>query len=102
MGLRIIKRIHLTKGLTLNLSKTGVSYSVGTRGAHINIKGDKLTESVGIPNTGISYRKQVNISHKDPVPAISYPPASKEVGHHIIAIVVCLALFVLWLLLASA
>jgi hypothetical protein len=97
MGLRFIKRIHIAKGLTLNLTKTGISYSVGVRGAHINIKGDKVTETIGIPNTGISYRKQATISHDDPV--VTYPPASKEVSHPFIVIVLCLWAIAVWVLL---
>ena len=60
MGLRLQKRITLFKGLTLNLSKTGASVSIGARGARLNIRGDKVTGSVGIPGTGISYRQRLD------------------------------------------
>ncbi|MBU3549475.1 DUF4236 domain-containing protein [Polynucleobacter sp. P1-05-14] len=60
MGLRLQKRITLFKGLSLNLSKTGASISVGTRGARLNIRGDKVTGSVGLPGTGISYRQRLD------------------------------------------
>ncbi len=33
MGLRFFRRVRLGKGLTLNLSKTGASLSMGPRGA---------------------------------------------------------------------
>jgi len=56
MGFRFQKRIRLFKGLTLNLSKTGTSLSVGGPGASINLKGDKVTGTVGVPGTGMSYR----------------------------------------------
>ena len=60
MGLRLQKRIRLFKGLTLNLSKTGTSFTLGGRGASVNIRGDKVTGNVGIPGTGISYRERLD------------------------------------------
>ncbi|MGV0999762.1 MAG: DUF4236 domain-containing protein, partial [Fluviibacter sp.] len=58
--LRLQKRIRLFKGLTLNLSKTGTSFTLGGRGASVNIRGDKVTGNVGIPGTGISYRERLD------------------------------------------
>jgi hypothetical protein len=60
MGLRFQKRITLFKGLSINLSKTGASVSVGPRGANLNIRGDQVTGSIGIPGTGISYRQRLD------------------------------------------
>jgi len=60
MGLRFQKRITLFKGFTINLSKTGASVSVGPRGAKLNVRGDKVTGSVGIPGSGISYRQRLD------------------------------------------
>jgi hypothetical protein len=62
MGFRFQKRIRLFKGLTLNLSKTGTSLSLGGPGASINLKGDKVTGTVGAPGTGLSYRETVSRS----------------------------------------
>ena len=62
MGFRFQKRIRLFKELTLNLSKSGTSLSVGGPGASINLKGDKLTGTVGVPGTGLSYRETVTAS----------------------------------------
>jgi hypothetical protein len=60
MGFRFQKRIRLFKGLTLNLSKTGTSLSAGGPGASINLKGDKVTGTVGVPGSGLSYRETVS------------------------------------------
>ena len=49
MGFRFQKRIRIFKGLTLNLSKSGTSWTVGGPGASVNVRGDKLTEYLGIP-----------------------------------------------------
>lgn len=56
MGLRFRKSISLGKGLKLNLNKSGISLTAGTKGFHktINSKG-KVTTTVSIPGTGISY-----------------------------------------------
>lgn len=62
MGFRFQKRITLFKGLSINFSKTGTSFSVGPRGAKLNVRGDKVTGTIGIPGTGLSYRKRLDNS----------------------------------------
>ena len=55
MGYRFWKRVKIAPGLTLNLSKSGWSISVGPRGAKLTIspRGKRIT--VGIPGTGFFY-----------------------------------------------
>lgn len=60
MGFRFQKRIRIFKGLTLNLSKSGSSWTVGRPGASVNLRGDKVTGNVGIPGTGLSYRESLD------------------------------------------
>jgi len=60
MGFRFQKRIRIFKGLTLNLSKSGSSWTVGRPGASVNFRGDKVTGNVGIPGTGVSYRESLD------------------------------------------
>ena len=45
MGLRFQRRIKVLPGLRINLSKSGVGFSVGGRGAHIGItaRGQRYT-----------------------------------------------------------
>jgi len=62
MGFRFQKRIRIFKGLTLNLSKSGTSWTVGGRGASVNLKDGKATGTVGIPGTGLSYRERLDNS----------------------------------------
>ncbi|MFY7917066.1 MAG: DUF4236 domain-containing protein [Rubrivivax sp.] len=57
MGFRFQKRIRIFKGLTLNLSKSGTSWTVGGPGASVNVRGEKVTGTVGAPGTGLSYRQ---------------------------------------------
>jgi len=58
MGLRFQRRIKVLPGLRINLSKSGVGFSVGGRGAHIGItaRGQRYT-SIGMPGTGVSWRE---------------------------------------------
>lgn len=65
MGIRFSKSVKLGKYLRLNFSKSGVSASVGPRGASVNIgnRGTFLNLSpslVGVNGTGISYRKKLS------------------------------------------
>lgn len=59
-GFRFQKRLSIIPGLArINLSKSGVSASVGPRGADVNIGRGGVTTNAGIPGTGISYRQKV-------------------------------------------
>jgi hypothetical protein len=55
MALRFRKRIKILPGVHVNLSKNGVSTSLGPRGATVNIKpGRKSKTTIGAPGTGLS------------------------------------------------
>jgi len=58
MGLRFQRRIKVLPGVRINLSKSGVGFSVGGRGAHIGItaRGQRYI-SIGVPGTGLSWRE---------------------------------------------
>ncbi len=58
MGLRFWKRIKILPGVTLNLSKSGISISFGTRSARYTIGKDRRQTTVGIRGTGIYYTKR--------------------------------------------
>jgi len=60
MGFRFQKRIKILPGLRLNVSKTGISWTVGTRGASVTSRDGNLTGNVGLPGTGVSYRKRID------------------------------------------
>lgn len=64
MGIRFSKSIKIGKLLKLNISKSGVSATIGPKGATINLgsKGTFLNLSptvAGISGTGFSYRKKL-------------------------------------------
>jgi len=64
MGFRFPKRISILPGVRINLSKSGVSTSLGPRGADVNIGKDGVTANAGIPGTGLSYRQKVGSGGK--------------------------------------
>ena len=55
MGFRFRRTIRVIPGIRLNLSRSGVSTSVGIRGAHVTVGHGKVRETVGAPGTGIYY-----------------------------------------------
>jgi hypothetical protein len=63
-GLAISSRFERHSGLVrLNVSKSGVSTSVGPRGADVNIGPHGATTNAGIPGTGLSYRQKLGVAH---------------------------------------
>lgn len=60
MPSRYRKSIKIAPGVKLNLSKSGVSTSIGRRGATVNIGHGKVRSTVGLPGSGISYSKTVS------------------------------------------
>lgn len=63
MGFKFRKRIKIAPGLHVNVSKSGVSTSIGKPGATVNIGKKGLKATVGIPGSGFSYSQ--NLSGSD-------------------------------------
>ena len=55
MGFRLFRRIRIAPGLSVNLSKGGLSLSGGVRGARVTVGRRGVRGTVGAPGTGISY-----------------------------------------------
>lgn len=56
MGFRFYRRIPIVPGLiTLNLSKEGISLSIGIRGARITLSKNGIRRTIGLPGTGMSH-----------------------------------------------
>lgn len=55
MGLRFRKRIGILPGLWVNLSKTGISTTVGPRGATTNFGKRGVVTTLSWLGTGLSY-----------------------------------------------
>ena len=59
MGIRFRKRVKVLPGVTLNFSKSGISTTIGTRGASVNIGKNGVYGNAGIPGTGIYMREKI-------------------------------------------
>ena len=52
---RFYRRFRIFPGLSVNISKTGPSLTVGVRGAHVTVSPHHIQRTVGIPGSGIYY-----------------------------------------------
>ncbi len=59
MAIRFRKTIKLLPGLRINLSRTGISTSLGPKGATVNLRDGKRTLTTGLPGTGLSQRHDI-------------------------------------------
>lgn len=65
MGFRFRKRINLGGGFRVNLSKSGLGYSWGTKGARFTKTANgKNRTTLNIPGTGLSYVTESGITQK--------------------------------------
>jgi hypothetical protein len=75
MGWRFRRLVNMLPGIRLNFSRSGVSTSVGTRGAHVTLGNRKVGTTVGLPGTGLNYTHVENGSHNA---LEAQPPARKR------------------------
>ncbi|ATF73893.1 DUF4236 domain-containing protein [Pasteurella multocida] len=59
------KRVKIAPGITVNLSKSGVSATVGVKGASVNIGKNGAYLNTGIPGTGIYSRTKISGDSKN-------------------------------------
>jgi hypothetical protein len=98
MSFRFQRRIKILPGLRLNVSKTGISWTVGTRGASVTARDGKLTGNVGIPGTGLSYRKRLDLPNQDQVASeesvAGSPQAARKPSWLVLAVVLGLGILI--------
>lgn len=70
MGLRFRKSIKLCPGVRINLSKSGISTSIGVRGAHLTLGKSGVYSNIGIPGTGIYTRDKIGGESRKKHPSI--------------------------------
>ncbi|RZU28899.1 DUF4236 domain-containing protein [Edaphobacter modestus] len=66
MSWRFRRSFTVVPGLKLNLSKRGLSASIGSAPFTMNIGQEGLTETLSIPGTGLSYRHHESVSPNIP------------------------------------
>lgn len=77
MGFRFRRSVKIAPGIRWNFSKTGTSWSVGGRGFTTNFRKGRITRTVGIPGTGVSFRQDLTPGRRPLAVAAraSSPPA---------------------------
>ncbi|MEB1806484.1 MAG: DUF4236 domain-containing protein [Bacillaceae bacterium] len=60
MSFRFQKRVRVAPGVRLNISKRGISSSIGPRGASLTVGKRGLYGNVGLPGSGLSYRTRID------------------------------------------
>lgn len=53
--MRFQKRIKILPGISINLSKSGISTSIGPRGAKVTLGHGQQRTTVGLPGSGLSH-----------------------------------------------
>lgn len=64
MGFRFRKRIKILPGFWFNLSKSGISTSIGGKGLTVNLKGGKVKTTASLHGTGLSYSETTGGRHE--------------------------------------
>src|SRR5438105_597262 len=77
--LRFRRTFRIGPGLRLNLSKSGVSASVGRRGLWFTVGPRGTRETVGLPGTGMSYTEQQRLGDV-PAPVAAALQADDDPG----------------------
>lgn len=88
MGFRFRKRIKILPGFWFNLSKSGVSTSIGGKGLTVNLKDGKTTTTASLPGTGLSYRTTSSVAPDNTSPTRSGIPGWIWVLIFVIVVVV--------------
>lgn len=81
MGFRFRQVLRVFPGLRLNLSKSGVSTSLGGHGATVNLSKKGMRGTVGLPGSGLSYSKMLLRSAggvRSPASRMTKPDNSSE------------------------
>jgi hypothetical protein len=98
---RFYRRLQIFPGLSVNLSKSGPSLTVGVRGAHLTMGPSGVRRTVGIPGTGIyytshrGYQSGVHSAHVDtPISPEQRQRAHSVGGWLALAVIVGIALVI--------
>lgn len=89
MGLRFKKSIKILPGVSINISKTGVSATIGPKGKSINVGTNGIFGNLGL-GKGLSYRKKLG----DVMPKNAGTAGFKRVLK--IVMLVVIAVYLIW------
>jgi len=103
MAFRLFRRIKIAPGITLNLSKSGLSASAGVRGAHVTLGPRGVRRTVGIPGSGIYYTENsslVGSSRTRSPRARNTRPSDSEAHEEVSSVQGCLTIVVAVVIIA--
>ena len=102
MGFRFYKSFRILPGVRLNLSKSGISTTLGIPGANINLRRGRRRTTFGLPGTGLSYIKTRSVRSTEdnrdfaieqaPVAIEGTPPSRGFTALLVIAAVILMAI----------
>ncbi len=105
MGLRFYRRMRLFPGVSVNLSRTGPSLTMGVRGAHVTVGSRGVTKTVGVPGTGLFYTSRRSLHTGYHSAASDRPRAPEEhaaAARHAERVLLGLILVVIALVIAAS
>ena len=91
---RFYRRMRIIPGLSVNVSKSGPSLTMGVRGAHVTVGPRGVRRTLGIPGTGIYYTSHTGY-HTGVHSAHTETPLSPEQQQRAHTAAGCLALAVI-------
>ena len=89
MALRFRRRVKLLPGVHLNISRSGISTSLGVRGASLTFGKRGTYLNTGLPGTGISWRSKLpgnqssHFAATGGVPTLAQPIRGTPKIHHL-------------------
>jgi len=100
MAFRLFRRIKIAPGITLNLSKSGLSASAGVRGARVTLGPRGVRRTVGVPGTGISYTDSSSTNSRPRRSRSSTRPTDDEAHEQVSSAQGCLTIIVAVVIIA--
>jgi hypothetical protein len=85
---RLFRRIKIARGVTINVSKSGLSTSFGPKGAKVTVGRRGVRKTVGIPGTGMYYTSTSGRLASSAPPSGSRSWIAVLVGSVILAVIV--------------
>ena len=74
MGLRFRRSVGVFPGVRLNLSRSGISTTIGVRGASFTAGSRGSHVNIGLPGTGLSIHQRIDAGSKRPTISTKSPP----------------------------
>ncbi|MBK5187571.1 MAG: DUF4236 domain-containing protein [Gemmatimonadaceae bacterium] len=96
MSFRFRRRLRLFPGVRLNVSRSGLSASIGPRGLSVTVGKRGTYVNVGAPGTGLSVRERLDHPTPSEVGTSAAEPRQPAVRHgYLLALLAALAALVI-------